>query len=182
LPHRTILFLLVFLTCIAGCDAPEKGRREAETRYIGKKLPAQESWNLTLTVSDSGRRVAVIRAGHAAEFHLGKQKEQYIDNGITVEFFNRTDTLATRMTAGRAVIHSNQDIEAFNNVVIRSGSDATVIRTEYIKRTSADRMLRSDKYVTVTKPDETIRGYGFESDENLKRYKIFQASGEAVSK
>jgi len=95
--------------------------------------------------------------------------------------FDKNGGAPTVMTAGRGVMHDNQDIEAFDNVVIRSG-DGTVIRTEHIVRTSSDKMLRSERFVTITKPSQTIRGYGFESDDAMKRYRIFQASGEAVSK
>jgi len=84
------------------------------------------------------------------------------------------------MTAGRAVIHDNQDIEAFDNVVIRSGN-GTVVRTDSVIRTDADHMLRSKAFVTIERPGETIRGNGFESDDNMKQYRIFKASGESVS-
>ena len=79
------------------------------------------------------------------------------------------------------MIHDNQDIEAEGNVVITS-SGTTVIKTEYIKRTGKDKMLRSDKLVTIIKPDETITGQGFESDQSLKKYRIFRGSGKALIK
>jgi len=123
----------------------------------------------------------MVKAGHAAEYHQGEKKELVINKGINVTIFDRNGGAPTVMTAGRGVVHDNQDIEAFDNVLIRSG-DGTTINTEHIVRTSGDRMLRSDRYVTITKPSQTIRGYGFESDDAMKRYKIFQASGEAVSK
>lgn len=140
----------------------------------------QESWDITLTIADSGTKHAVIKAGHAREYQEGRKKEQNIDQGISVVFFDRQGNNPTTMTAGRALVHSNQDIEAFDSVIIRSSS-GTVVRTNYIKRTSADRMLRSNNYVTVTTPRETIRGFGFACDENLNQYRIFHASGQAIS-
>lgn len=134
-----------------------------------------------MALSDSGRAAAVIRAGHAAEYHQGEKKELFIDQGISVTIHDRNGGAPTVITAGRGVVHNNQDIEAFDNVLIRSG-DGTSISTEHIVRTSSDRILRSDRYVTITKPSQTIRGYGFESDDAMKRYRIFKASGEAVSK
>ncbi|NTW51448.1 MAG: LPS export ABC transporter periplasmic protein LptC [Chlorobiaceae bacterium] len=147
----------------------------------GKQLPAQESWNVTLALSDSGKPRTMISAKHAMEYHQGEKKEILIDGGVNVTIFSRKNGKPTYITAGRGVVHDNQDIEAFDDVIIRSG-DGTVIRTEYITRNYRDRMIRSNKNVTITKPTQTIRGSGFESDEAMKRYKIFHASGEAVSK
>jgi len=146
----------------------------------GKDMPAQESWNVTLVVSDNGRTKTLVSARHASEYRQGEKQEIRLDGGVSVQLFNRDGT-ATLLTAGRGIVHDNRDIEAFDNVVIRS-ADGTVLRTEHISRTSNDRMIRSDKYVTITGPSRSIRGYGFESDEAMKRYRIFHASGEALSK
>ncbi|NTU58182.1 MAG: LPS export ABC transporter periplasmic protein LptC [Chlorobiaceae bacterium] len=169
------------LSCTVGCDAPEKGHHMPTSGLSGKQLPAQESWDMTLALEDAGKAKTLISAKHAAEYHQGEKKEILIDGGISVTIFGRDNAAPTRITAGRGIVHDNQDIEAFNDVVISAG-DGTVVRTEHITRSNKDRMLRSDKYVTVTKPSQTIRGTGFESDEAMTRYKIFHASGEAVSK
>jgi LPS export ABC transporter protein LptC len=145
-----------------------------------KDMPAQESWNVTLVVSDNGRTKTIVSARHASEYRQGEKQEIRLDGGLNVQLFDR-DGSATLITAGRGIVHDNHDIEAFDNVVIRS-ADGTVMRTEHIWRTSHDRMIRSDKYVTISGPSRTIRGYGFESDEAMKHYRIFHASGEALSK
>ncbi len=132
-------------------------------------------------MSDSGQPVALIRAGHAAEYHEGAKKELYFDGGINVTIYDHNGGQPTRMQAGRGVLHDNQDIEAFGRVRIHSG-DGTTISTEHIIRTSKDKMLRSEKAVTITKPSQVIRGIGFESDDKMQTYKIFKASGEAESK
>jgi LPS export ABC transporter protein LptC len=145
-----------------------------------KDTPAQESWNVTLVISEQGRTRTVVSARHAAEYRQGEKQEIRLDGGLNVQLFDR-DGHATIVTAGRGVVHDNQDIEAFDNVVIRT-DDGAILRTEHISRSNSTRMIRSDKYVTITSPTRAIRGYGFESDDAMKRYRIFHASGEALSK
>ncbi len=181
MPHLKSCLLLAILSCTAGCGAPDKGRPSPAAGVSAPRLPAQESWGASVAISDSGRPAAIIRAGHAAEYHVGEKTELVIDGGIDVTIHDRDGSAPTRMTAGRGAVHDNQDIEAFDKVQIRSG-DGTAISTEHIVRSSSDGMLRSEKYVSITKPSQTIRGYGFESDDGMKKYKIFKASGEAVSK
>jgi LPS export ABC transporter protein LptC len=171
---------LAILFCTVGCGAPRKEHRQSAAVIPAKELPAQESWNITLVISDSGMPKTVISARHATVYRQGEKEEIRADGGINVRVFNRNGT-STFITANNAVVHDNQDIEASGNVVIRSENGA-VISTEHISRSSHDRMIRSDKYVTITNPSRTIRGYGFESDDAMKHYRIFHASGEALTK
>ena len=165
----------------SGCGDPHEERRSPETGFIGINHPVQESWDVSLTLTESAVKRGVIQAGHGAEYRINRENEHHLDNGIKVTLFDIAGNPSTTITAEKAVIHDNQDIEAQGNVVITSNS-TTVIKTEYIKRTNNDKMIRSDKLVTIIKPDETITGQGFESDQTLKKYRIFRGSGKAFIK
>ncbi len=173
----------VILTFIWGCGNPEKERRSPETSFIGVNHPVQESWGIKLAMTESGIRRGLIEAGHGAEYKIGAGTENHLDQGVKVTFFDANGQPSTIITAQKAVIHDNQDIEAMGNVVMTSkGSTVTVITTEYAKQSGKDKMIRSDRFITITRPEETIRGYGFESDQALKKYRIFRGSGESFIK
>jgi LPS export ABC transporter protein LptC len=176
-----VLFLHVVLIVVSGCGNPAKESRSPETSFIGINHPVQESWTIKISLTESGIRRGVIEAEHGAEYRTGSGSEHHLDHGIRLYLFDINGHITTTITAQEAVIHDNQDIEAQGNVVITS-KERTVIKTEYVKRTAKDRMIRSNRFVTITKPDETIRGEGFESDQNLKKYRIFRGSGEAFIK
>ncbi len=177
--RTTLFFLAILFSTVTGCGARLDEHRSTETVVSSQEQPAQESWEITIVISDSGHRKTLIKAGHAAEYRKGDKKEIHVDGGVSVLIINPNGS-KTIITAGRGIVHDNQNIEAFDHVVIRS-DDGTVLRTEYIKRSTRDHIIRTDKYVTITSPTRTIRGYGFESDEAMKRYRIFHASGEALS-
>lgn len=176
-----VLFLHVIVIMTSGCGNPHKDRRSPETVSIGINHPVQESWTVRLTLTESGIKRGIIEAGHGEEYKINTGNEHHLDHGINVTLFDITGKPSTTITAEKAVIYDNQDIEAEGHVVITSGG-TTVIKTEYVKRTSDDKMIRSDRFVTITKPDETITGQGFESDESLKKYRIFRGSGKAFIK
>ncbi len=165
----------------SGCGDPHKERRPPETGFIGINHPVQESWTVRLSLTEAGVKRGIIDAGHQSEYRINNGNEYHLDKGIKVTFFDITGKPETTITAEKAVIHDNQDIEAEGNVVITSNGP-TVIKTEYVKRTNNDKMIRSDRFVTIVKPDETINGQGFESDQALKKYRIFQGSGKAFTK
>lgn len=172
------LFLLAFGFVVCGCGAPQSERRKPETAFIGEGHPQQESWDINLNLTDAGVPKASIQAGYAAEFNKNSKKEYHLQKGVTVIFFNSEKEPSTILKAQEAVVHDNLDIEARGNITITT-DNTTTIKTESIKRTAKDRMIRSHDYVTITRPGETLAGYGFESDQALKKYRIFRASGES---
>ncbi len=168
------------LMMASGCGNPVKGRRSPETAFIGLNHPVQESWTVRLTLTKSGIPREIIEAGHGAEYRTNSGNEQHLDHGVRLTLFDSKGQTKTIIRAEKALIHSNQDIEAEGDVVATSGG--TVITTEYVKRTAKDKMIRSNSFVTIKRAGETIRGEGFETDESLKKYRIFHGSGEAFKK
>ncbi|WP_449258390.1 LPS export ABC transporter periplasmic protein LptC [Chlorobium limicola] len=178
---RFAIFLnLTAFLLSGGCGAPPEERRSLETPFEADKQPVQESWNLDLALTDAGIKKASLRAAHAEEFQREGKSVYILEGGVAVAFYGNTGNSPTTITADRAVVHENQDIEAYGNVVATSGQ--TVLKTTYLKRTAEDRLIRSNSRVAISDPDGTVQGIGFESDEALKKYRIFKASGEALVK
>lgn len=173
------LSLIVILVATAGCGDPGKGRRSPVKLLIEANHPFQESWDFRFVLTGSGTRRVAVEAGYGAEYKTAAGIKHYLDKGINVTFFDTMGTLTTTITASRAVIHENQDIDVAGKVVLVSSGD-TVIRTENARWTSKDGMIRSSRPVSVTTPGKVIRGQGFETDQALTRYRIFQGRGEAV--
>ncbi|ACF14252.1 protein of unknown function DUF1239 [Chloroherpeton thalassium ATCC 35110] len=172
------LLLLVFSTTFFACSSKDS-RPKIQTTYIGDNAPVQETWNAEVTFSDSGRVKAILHIKHSAQYRRRNLDEREIDGGFRVDFYNRQGEFTTVLTAERAKIHPSNDMEAFENVVITS-NDSTIVRTDYMKWSHNEQKISSNKFVTITKPNEVLRGYGFESDQNMKHYRIFRASGETT--
>lgn len=163
---------------IIACTAPDNQQRTAEISYVGEHTPVQESWDITLTMDKKGESRLELSAGHFAEFRNGTVSSRHLDKGVQAVIHSSTSADITILTAERAIIHPNGDLEAFGNVMLTS-SDSTVLKSQYIRRSAEKKQLWTDRFITIEKPDQTIRGYGLESDDHLTNYTIFKASGEA---
>lgn len=175
-----IFLILTVLLLSGGCGAPSGERRSLEPSFEADNHPVQESWNLDLAVTEAGMRKTTVKAQHGAEYQREGKSTYYLDGRVSVAFYGKSGDTPTTITADKAVIHENQDIEASGNVVARSGT--TVLRTAFIKRTADDRKIRSNSRVIITGPNGSVQGTGFESDQSLKQYRIFRASGESLVK
>ncbi|WP_294345147.1 LPS export ABC transporter periplasmic protein LptC [Prosthecochloris sp.] len=171
------IFWSTLMICCISCTEPQPEKRAADTSFLGEEQPLQESWNVSMKIFKEDKIHAVITAGHFAEYKKNDIITRHLDKGLEVTFFDSNGTSSSTLTADKGTVYDNNDMEAFDNVVITS--EEAIIRTDYIKRFADKKKLWSDKYVVIQKQNETIRGYGFESDESLKNYTVFKASGES---
>jgi LPS export ABC transporter protein LptC len=166
----SIILVLIFNSC------EEKLKPPILTDLGTGEIPAQESWNSTITFSDSGMIRAVLKVGHVKYF--SKNKEYLLEEGVIVDFFNRNGQHSSVLTSKSATVDDNtRNMEAFGNVKIVSDS-GTIVKTERMRWINATQRLFGDQFVTIDSKTETIQGYGFESDQNLKDYTIKKVSGQ----
>ncbi len=67
---------------------------------------------------------------------------------------------------------NSQDMYAIDSVVAVSDSGVTLTTDELIWKNKSKKII-TDKFVRIVNKEEIIEGYGFESDQNLHNYTIF---------
>jgi len=164
-----ILLLVLSLLFLTSCS-DQKVKPSINPSLSVEELPAQESWDATVFFSDSGKTTAILKAGHLQVFY--ESKETILDQNIKVDFYNEEEVKTTTLTAKRGrVDDATRDLYAMDSVVVKN--DSTTIQTEELKWRNSDKKIVSDKFVTIISPKEKIQGYGFESDQHLQNYVIY---------
>jgi LPS export ABC transporter protein LptC len=135
------------------------------------EIPAQESWDSKVIFSDSGKTTAILYAGHLRMF--AETKETLLDSGVRVDFYNPQEIKTTTLTSksGR-VDDATKNLYAIDSVVAVSDSGVT-IKTDELMWRNKDAKIVSDKFVTILTAKEKIQGYGFESNQSLTNYVIY---------
>jgi LPS export ABC transporter protein LptC len=165
-----LISLLTVVILISSCS-DQKVKPSIDPSLSVEELPAQESWNATIFFSDSGITTAILDAGHLRMFN--ESRETLLDQKIKVDFFNEEEIKTTTLTAERGrVDDATRDLYAIENVVVVNDS-GTTITTDELKWRNSDKKIVSDKFVTIISPKEKIQGYGFESDQHLQNYVIY---------
>lgn len=160
-----LLFFLLLVSCTG-----ERVKPKIDQSLLGDDLPSQESWNSEITFSDSGKVKAILFAGHIQMY--ADKRETFLDQGIKIDFYDENEIKTTTLTAknGR-VDDATSDLYARDSVVVVS--DSLIIKTEEMMWRNKTRKIVSEKFVTILSPKERIEGYGFESDQSLKNYVIY---------
>jgi LPS export ABC transporter protein LptC len=173
---RAIVFGLVLLA-VAGCE--EKIKPAALGGLSSASMPSQESWTTTVTFSDTGVVKAILKAGHLSMYE--DSRTTLLDSGVHVDFFDEFGKHSSVLTSrSGSVDEATNNLTAVGNVVVISDS-GVVVKTEKMKWDNARQRILSDEFVRITSPKEQLQGRGFESDQNLRNYKIFHVTGSAES-
>jgi LPS export ABC transporter protein LptC len=165
-----ILLSIILVSTLLSCTSKDV-KPKIDSSFIGEELPAQESWNSTVFFTDSGKTAAILYTGHLQLFNL--RKETILDGGVKVEFFNSLEMKTTTLTSKRGrVDERTNDLFAIDSVVAVNDS-GIVVKTDELKWRNRDKKIVSEKFVTIDSPNEHIEGYGFESDQHLRNYVIY---------
>ena len=164
------LFIFLFLILLTNCTGTDV-KPKVDSSFVVEELPAQESWDSTIFFTDSGKTIAILYTGHIQIFN--NKKETLLDDGVKVEFFNNSGQKTTTLTSKKGrVDEKTNDLYAIDSVVAVNDS-GIVVKTDELKWRDKDKKIVSDKFVTIDSPDEHIEGYGFESDQHLRNYVIY---------
>lgn len=172
------LFLFFFMLLSIYLPACEEKIKPAVTKTnYAANIPVQESWNSRITLSKEGKLVAIVTAGYIAVYN--DQQNTILENGVKVEFFNDIGENTSVLTSEKGVVYnSRHDLEASGNVIVITDSGQTTLKTNTLQWSNNTKKIYTKEYVEIDSPTEKIRGFGFESDQNLKNYKIFKVTGQ----
>ena len=164
-------FLILFLISILifSCSE-EKIKPVVDSSAQGGEIPSQESWNSKVIFTEDGNIKAILYSDHLRTYD--ETKETLLE-GVKIDFYDEDGTKSSTLTSKRGKVdETTKDMFAIDSVVAVSDSGVT-LRTEELMWNNSKRKITTDKFVTIISPDEQIQGYGFESDQGLDNYVIY---------
>lgn len=174
----SLLFFSAAVLVTTGCGGQHDAHRTSVVETLDENSPVQESWGMNLTASEAGMPSMNLQAGHGAEFRTANGFEQRFDKNIRIITYGPDRQVQAIISAKKAMVHDNQDIEAEGKVSIRVDGN-TLITTEYAHRRAADQIIASDQFVTISRPTERIWGEGFSYNPVRRQYRLYRGAGSA---
>jgi LPS export ABC transporter protein LptC len=174
---RLVILVPALVIVLIACE--EKIKPAVLTQIDSTTHPQQESWNSTVTLTDSGKIKAVIRAGYIRVFE--EPRRTMLSEGVVVDFYNDEGIKNSVLTSREGMVNDvTNDFEAWKDVVVVSQEDSTTLRTERLFWDNRKQLIRTPEFVSIVSPQEKIQGTGFEAEQNLNRYRIFRVSGQTL--
>lgn len=171
---RNVIVWTVILLLCAFFYACEEKLQPPKSDVTSANIPDQESWNSTVIFSDSANIKAILKAGYIAYFsRLG---HTLIDSGAVVDFYKNGEKVSTLTGRRGKYYDKSKDIEIFDSVKVVNNEGST-LETDKLYWKNETQRVSSKEFVKIKTPTEEIQGIGFESDQNLKNYTIYEVTG-----
>jgi len=163
---RLVLILFIFLSCSDPID-------DIQSR---DGLPDQESWGVKIILSDNGIMRAKVKSGHLEKYN--EKAFILLDSGVTVDFFDNSEVHTSMLISKKAEINQNSnDMVAKDNVIAISDSGIKLFSQELLWNSKEEKLHTKKDVMITTLEKDTLYGIGFESDADLKNWKIISPSG-----
>jgi LPS export ABC transporter protein LptC len=170
---KKILFFLgtvIILSGITNCGET-KVKPHVDISIEEENLPVQESWNSKIIFTEDGITKAVLRTDHIRMFLEPREK---LLTKVEIDFFDSRGKPSSRLTSKRGKVDDvNENMYAIDSVVAYNDSSKVLLETEELMWRKSDSKIVTEKFARITTPDEIMEGYGFESDQNLRNYVIY---------
>jgi LPS export ABC transporter protein LptC len=173
------LFVLAAALLLAAGCRKEKTAVPLEGQNV--EIPDQEGWNSQVHATKNGRPEAVVEYGHMKRF--SNRKKVLFDEGVAVDFFDLNGRKRTHLTADRGEMNeATNDITAHGHVVVVSDTGITVYTESLGYRQATGKIYSDVDVVLISTKGDTLYGTGFESDTQLRNWRVKKLSGASHSR
>jgi LPS export ABC transporter protein LptC len=145
------------------------GKTASTSNGAELRIPDQEARDFTLTESSEGRKSWTLWASYAAMY----DDQNLVDaQHVRIEFFDSKGNRYSTLLADRGSVHQRtNDLEARGNVRVTTETGVTM-ETDSLRWLNRTGKIASDAFVRVTRKNDVVTGYGFESDPNLDHFHL----------
>lgn len=171
-----VVMLLLFLVTLFSCY--QEVKEVVEVSSDPEKSYTMKATQVNTLISDSGITRYRVKAKEWLVFGNAKEPHSYFPEGIYVEKFDTTFHTEASIKADTAYYFDKKGLwRLIGNVEVESLQGERFNTSELFWDQKAEKVY-SDKYIRIQQKEQIITGVGFESNQNMTRYRIFNSQGE----
>lgn len=170
------MVVVMLLSFTVSCSKETKDVVNAT--YDPEKSYTMKATQVNTLISDSGITRYRIEAAEWIVFGKAKEPYWYFPEGIYVEKFDTLFHSEASIKADTAYYFDKKGLwHLIGNVEVESLQGGRFDTSELFWDQKKEKVY-SEKYIRIQQEEQIITGVGFESNQNMTRYKIFNSQGE----
>ena len=119
---------------------------------------------------------AKVQSGHLEKYN--DRAFVLLDSSVIVDFYDDKEQHTSVLTSDKAEVdQSSNDMKAIGNVVAVSDSGITLYTNTLTWSSREEKLRTKDNIMITTEKADSLYGVGFESDSDLKNWRILNPSG-----
>ena len=169
------MIVVMLLLCNTSCNKEKK--EVVDVSFDPETTYTLRTTDVSTLISDSGITRYRLNAKEWLVFGKAKEPYWYFPKGIYVEKFDTLFQSEASIQADTAYNYEKKSLwKLVGNVKIES-LEGTRFETSLLYWDQKEEKIYSDKYIRIEEEDKVITGIGFESNQDMSQYKIFDSQG-----
>jgi len=167
-----ILGLFVLLSA-GGCGDKDEikapGIASADSTAAIPLRPDQQTRGANFSLYDGSVKTTDVKADYIEKY---SKQDSILAWGLDVVFFNSEGEQTSKLIADSGLIRESINWMVANGNVVVINEDGSRLETQQLFWFGNEEIIKSDSFVTIYQFGDTLRGYGLETDRELKRVRI----------
>ncbi len=155
----------------------ERIPKRADLFYTPEDAAVEVARGVEILYSDSAVLKVRVKAPVLHNYLDSENPRQEFPEGIHIDFFTPHLRINSVLTARFAVRQPEKGLIAARDSVVLVTVDREVLETEELIWDENRSILRTDKFVKITRPGEVIYGFGLEATQDFSFWKILVPKG-----
>lgn len=173
----TTTFWVVVMLLLFSTSCSDETKDVVEVAFDPERTYTMKATEVSSLISDSGITRYRLNAKEWLVYSKAADPFWHFPQGIYVEKFDTLFQAEASIKADTAYFFDKRGLwRLIGNVEIES-LQGEYFETEELFWNQKEEKVYSDKYIRIEQADKIITGIGFESNQNMTQYKIFNSQG-----
>ena len=168
-------YAAVMFVLFPACSGKDKNLADAITER--DSLPSMKSLGVTTLISDSGITRYKIVTEEWTVFDKKNPPYWAFEKGVYLEKFDSLFRIDASIKADTAYYHEKKKLWELKGHVQILSQRGDKFQTDLLFWDEKKEKVYSDKFIQIEQEDKIIKGYGFESNQDLTEYEIKNTTG-----
>lgn len=153
-----------------GCN--EADTSEVEEYLQTKKLPTAYAYNVRTIGSDSGIVRYIMVTKEFQEFSNDEEPLTLFPKGFVFKRLNKSKKPESSISCNYATYFKNTGLWELKDSVVAYNLDGDKFETELLFWDRDKEKVYTEEFVTITRGDEVMQGYGMDAKQDFTKYQI----------
>ena len=167
-----VLVAIVMLFLYAACSSGEK--EFVDVKFDPELTPSMNTDSVITLISDSGITRYKLEADNWQVFDKAKDPYWYFPEGIYLERFDSLFQVEAKILADSAWNYTERRLWRLKGHVDIRNMEGEMFLSDELFWDQREERVYSDKYIEIKRGDTELKGYGFESNQEMTEYRIFR--------
>jgi len=169
---------ILFCLSVAFFSACENDLSEVNRLTGSAEKSIEIITDVEILYSDSARMKVRITGDTLIRYLTTPNGRDVFPHGVKFEFYNDSGQVSSTLTAKKAErLMKKQQVICSDSVLLKSVNGEEIFTNELIWD-EPKKIVFTEKFVRLSKPNEVIYSYGFRSNQDFTRYEIKAVSGK----